>query len=89
MEANEAIEITREAVIVMLELSLPVMLVTLIAGLAISFFQALTQIQEQALTTVPKIILAFVVLIFTLPFMLSQLTTYFETLADRIIGVGT
>ena len=51
---------------------------SLIVGLLISFFQALTQIQEMTLTFVPKIVVIFVVLGVTLPFtfgVLQQLTT--------------
>ena len=59
MTAAEAIEISREAIIVLLKIGVPVMLIALIVGLAVSLLQALTQIQEMTLAFVPKIIVIF------------------------------
>jgi flagellar biosynthetic protein FliQ len=61
----------------------PVMLVALVVGLAISFFQALTQVQEMTLTFVPKIIAIVLALGVSLPFMFSTL----RTLSDRIFDL--
>lgn len=87
---NEAdfLEIAREAVIVLLQMSTPLMVLGLIIGLAVSLFQALTQIQEMTLTFVPKIVVIFVALLVLFPFMLSTLTTFTERLMDRIISLG-
>ncbi|KJV08666.1 flagellar biosynthesis protein FliQ, partial [Elstera litoralis] len=54
-EAN-TLEVAREAVLVLLQVSGPIMVISLVVGLIISLFQALTQIQEMTLTFVPKII---------------------------------
>lgn len=51
----------------------PILVVALIVGLVIAFFQALTQIQEMTLTFVPKIVAIFVGLVFTLPFIFATL----------------
>ncbi|HYE01481.1 MAG TPA: flagellar biosynthesis protein FliQ [Alphaproteobacteria bacterium] len=88
MNAVEAIEIGREAVWVMLEMSMPLLLVSLVIGLVISLFQALTQIQEQTLTFVPKLVAIFIAMVALLPFMLTTLVGFTEGLADRIIGMG-
>lgn len=88
MNESETIEIAREAIIVLLQMTVPLMAVSLIVGLVISLFQALTQIQEQTITFAPKIIIMFVALLVLLPFMISSLSTFTERLMDRIISLG-
>ncbi|WP_207476435.1 flagellar biosynthesis protein FliQ [Arenibaculum pallidiluteum] len=89
MNATEVIEILRESMMVTIKVAGPVMLITLIVGIAISIFQTLTQIQEATLTFVPKIILVYVALLFLAPFMLSSLITFTQHIMDKIIGLGT
>ncbi|MEI6729777.1 MAG: flagellar biosynthesis protein FliQ [Pseudomonadota bacterium] len=88
MESGEIIEVARMALIVFLKISMPLMMISLIVGLVISLFQALTQIQEQTLTFVPKIFIIFVSLIFLSPFMLHTLSDFNDDLNNRIIVVG-
>ena len=88
MNQTEAIEIGREAITVVLTMSVPIMAVALFVGLMIALFQALTQLQEMTLVFVPKIVVVFGALIFFLPFMLSTLSNYMNNLADRIIGLS-
>ena len=57
-------------------LSFPILLVGLLIGLLISFFQATTQINEMTLTFVPKILAVIVVIIFTMPWMLNMLIDF-------------
>lgn len=86
MNANEVLEIAREAVIVLLKLGAPIMLVALGVGLTISLIQALTQIQEMTLSFVPKILVIFLSLLVFLPFMLNTLTIFTQRLADKIVS---
>ena len=88
MNQTEAIEIGREAIMVVLTMSVPIMAVALFVGLIIALFQALTQLQEMTLVFVPKIVVVFGALIFFLPFMLSTLSNYMNNLAVRIIGLS-
>ena len=88
MNQTEAVEIGREAIMVVLTMSVPIMAVALFVGLIIALFQALTQLQEMTLVFVPKIVVGFGALIFFLPFMLSTLSNYMNNLADRIIGLS-
>jgi len=88
VDAVQALEIGRETLLTMLKIGSPVMLIALIVGLSISLIQALTQIQEITLTFVPKILVIVVSMIFLLPFMLSALIAYTQSLADRIVGLG-
>lgn len=82
------IEIGREAMLVILKLSAPLMLVGMIVGVAIAFVQALTTIQETSLTFVPKIIVMLVGLVLLLPFMMTTLIDFAREMFDRIVATG-
>jgi flagellar biosynthesis protein FliQ len=86
MNAADAIDVAHETVVVALKLGAPVMLLALVVGLAVSFLQALTQIQEMTLTFVPKMLVILVSILVLLPFMLTTLTTFTHSLVDRIIA---
>jgi flagellar biosynthesis protein FliQ len=86
LNANDAIEIGREAIIVAIKLGAPAMLLALAVGLAIAFLQALTQIQEMTLTFVPKMLVILLSLMVFMPFMLATLTSFTESLMGRIIS---
>lgn len=66
--------------------SAPVLAIALVVGLAISFFQALTQIQEMTLTFVPKIVAIFAGLALTLPFIFRTLTKLSDHVFDLIVS---
>jgi len=88
MNEADTIEVAREAILVLLQVSLPLMLISLVVGLAISMVQAVTQLQEVTLTFVPKIIVMFVALLVLLPFMLTSLANFTERMMDRIVALG-
>ena len=56
MTQDEVIDITRQALYLIIECSAPLLLISLVVGLVISIFQTITSIQEQTLTFVPKIV---------------------------------
>lgn len=87
METTEVLDISREALFVLLQISLPLMLVALGVGLLISLFQALTQIQEMTLSFVPKIIAIFFSMTIFLPYIFEKLRVFTETLTTKIIGL--
>jgi flagellar biosynthetic protein FliQ len=58
MDEAALLEVSRDAVIVVLKIGTPIMLISLIVGLVISLFQALTQIPEATLTFVPNILVS-------------------------------
>ena len=89
MTETDAIDVTREALLVILWIAGPIMILTLVLGLVISLFQALTQIQEQTLTFVPKLVAVFAATIFLAPYMLGHLTTFTQHIADRIVALTT
>lgn len=88
MTEAELIEVARDSMVVMLKISAPCLLAGLAIGLVVSLFQALTQIQEQTLTFVPKILVIFTILIVFLPFMLHSLMDFTHMLMDRAIAGG-
>jgi len=72
MVMDSAIDVTREMLMLMLILSAPILGAALVIGLAISILQAVTQIQEQTLTFVPKIVGMALVTVFTLPWLVNR-----------------
>jgi flagellar biosynthetic protein FliQ len=87
LNAADAIDIARDAIIVALKLGAPIMLLALAIGLVVSLFQALTQIQEATLAFVPKVLVIFTVFLLSMPFMLSTLISFTHELAGRIAGL--
>ncbi len=69
MSGAEALDIGRDALWLTLIMAGPIMLVGLVVGVAVSVLQALTQVQEQTLVFVPKIIAIFLALLLFLPVM--------------------
>jgi len=88
MDELTVLEIGREALVVILKTSGPIMLVGLLIGIVIALFQALTTIQEMTLTFVPKIIAIFISIVVFLPFMMTTVIEFAYTLFDRISNVG-
>jgi len=88
MNETEVIEVARQAILISIEISLPILLVGLIVGVSIAQIQALAQIQEMTLVFVPKIIAIFLALFFFLPSFMRTLVVFMESLADRMIGLG-
>jgi flagellar biosynthetic protein FliQ len=86
MTGPEVLDVARDAIITLVLVASPLMLVGLAIGVAISLFQALTQIQEVTLTFVPKIIVVFISLLLLAPFMLHTLTDFTERIMQQAIG---
>jgi flagellar biosynthesis protein FliQ len=84
MTVNFVTGMMAEAIKVTLLMSLPVLAVGLIVGLVISLFQAVTQIQEMTLVFVPKIVACLVTLVAALPWMISLLLTFTQTVFTNI-----
>ncbi|MCK5166979.1 MAG: flagellar biosynthesis protein FliQ [Rhodospirillaceae bacterium] len=88
MNEVTVVELGRQALWVILKMAGPIMLSGLLIGLIIALFQALTTIQEMTLTFVPKIIVIFFAVVLFLPFMISSLIDFSNSLFDRIVGLG-
>lgn len=88
MNQNEIIDIAREAIMLVIQISMPVMLVGLVVGVAIALLQALTQVQEITLVFVPKILAIFLSIFLFLPGFAAVMISFMGKIADRIIGIG-
>ncbi len=78
------IQFAKEAIILTISVSMPMLGLGLIVGLAVSIFQAVTSIQEMTLSFVPKIIAVFLGLLFFAPWMLEELTTFTRKIIENI-----
>lgn len=76
MSIDVVIQIASKALYLIIKVSLPVLLVSLIVGLIISIFQTVTSIQEQTLTFVPKIVCVFLALILLGNWMLTEIVDF-------------
>jgi flagellar biosynthesis protein FliQ len=87
MNTETIITILREALMLVLVLSGGPMLVSLAVGIIISIVQAATQIQEQTLSYVPKLIAVFLSIAILGPWMLRQAVQFAETVLNSIVLV--
>lgn len=88
MTSGMILDVARDGILVFLKAGGPLMIVALVVGLAVSLIQALTQIQEQTLVFVPKIIAVFAAMLLFLPFMGDALAGYMGRVATRIVSGG-
>ncbi|PZQ75068.1 MAG: flagellar biosynthetic protein FliQ [Variovorax paradoxus] len=84
MDAQTVLSMGRDALVMLLMVSLPVLLAVLVVGLVVSIFQAVTQINEATLAFVPKLIAAVVVFAIAGPWMLSTLVDYLRRMIESI-----
>ena len=76
MPLEHALDLGREAFLMALTMSVPILFVGLVVGLAISLFQAVTQLQEQTMTFVPKIIAMVGAAAFFIPWIAVRMLEY-------------
>lgn len=84
MSEEVIIDLFTESIKIILVLSAPMLLSGMIIGLIIAIFQATTQIQESTLQFVPKMIVVFVVMMFTGSWMIRSLVEYTEYVLNLI-----
>ena len=88
MTGADVLDIATDGIWVLIIVSAPMMIVGLVVGVIIALFQALTQIQEQTLVFVPKIIAIFVTMLLTLPFLGATMSAFMTRVIDMIIVGG-
>jgi flagellar biosynthetic protein FliQ len=84
MSYAAALSLGREAIFTALVVAAPMLLIGLVTGLVVSIFQAVTQIQEQTLTFIPKILVSALAILFFGPFMLAMLTGFMARVFNNI-----
>ncbi len=90
MNQDTVVNLATQAMGLGLKVAGPLLLAALVVGVIVSVFQAVTQIQEQSLSLVPKIVAVAIVIVVLGPWMLGQLVTYTAQLYNSIpTMVGT
>jgi flagellar biosynthetic protein FliQ len=84
MNQDTVVNLASQAMTLALKVAGPLLLVGLVIGIVISVFQAVTQIQEQSLSLIPKIVGVAVVIVVLGPWMLGQLVSYTSALYTAI-----
>jgi flagellar biosynthetic protein FliQ len=84
MTPTTVIDLGRQALELTLLVSAPLFIAALVTGLIVSIFQAATQINEQTLSFVPKLVATFITLVLAGPWMITQLTDFIRRLFESI-----
>lgn len=84
MNAQSVLTFGREALTLLLMISLPVLLTVMAVGLVVSIFQAVTQINENTLSFVPKLLAAVLVFLVAGPWMLSTVVDFIRRTIENI-----
>lgn len=80
MSVNDVTAIAEQTVFTIIKCSAPMLLVSLVVGLAVSIFQTVTSIQEQTLTFVPKVLAIFLALILMGHWIMNQMVEFMTSL---------
>lgn len=83
MSVGDVVDITSQAIWLLIKCAAPMLLSSLIVGLIISIFQTVTSIQEQTLTFVPKILTVFLMLILTGNWILNNIVAFIQDIYSR------
>ena len=88
MSVDQSIDIVKGLMILCLKVSLPFLLSAMIIGLLVSFFQAITSLQEQTLTFVPKALVVVAVVFILFPWLINTMMDYTAETFNRMSQVG-
>ena len=84
MDVTAATELAQEALVLSLKLGAPLLIVAIAVGFLSSILQAITQIQDQTLSFVPKLLAMLLTMLYTLPWALTELADYATALIEGI-----
>jgi flagellar biosynthetic protein FliQ len=88
VDGAQVLDVGRDAIWTLIVVAAPMMIAGLVVGVVIALIQALTQIQEQTLVFVPKILAIFITMLLTLPFLGSTMNAFMNRIAGLIISGG-
>ncbi len=88
MSPETVIHVGRQAVETVLLAASPMLIAAMVIGLLISIFQAATQINEQTMTFIPKIVAVFVTLLIFGPWIIELLVTFTTGILEQIATIG-
>jgi flagellar biosynthetic protein FliQ len=86
MTIDQTVDIAREAITVALMIAGPILVAAIVMSLLVSLAQALTSIQDQTISIVPRLIVVTLTFLFTLPWILQRMTEYSRDVILRIAG---
>jgi flagellar biosynthetic protein FliQ len=89
MSVGQVLEIVRDLLYTSILVAMPALAASLIIGLLVSIFQAVTSIQDQTLSYVPKIVLVAFIIIFTLAFSLDLAIAFTQRMLVHAAGAGS
>lgn len=84
MTTELLVQISKQTFETVLLVGAPVLLVSLVVGVMVSLFQAVTQLQEMTITFVPKIVAVFLTLLLALPWMVKVMVTFTRSIFENI-----
>jgi flagellar biosynthesis protein FliQ len=87
MDNGFVVEITNQAIKVTMMLAAPMLIGALVVGILVSLFQAVTQINEQTLSFIPKIVVIVIALVVLSPWMMETITSFTHELYTSIPNV--
>ena len=88
MSVDQSVDIVKGLMMLCLKVSLPFLLSAMIIGLLVSFFQAITSLQEQTLTFVPKALVVVVVVFILFPWLINTMLDYTDETFNRMSQSG-
>lgn len=86
MTALDAMELSKSALILVLTVAGPMLISSLVVGVVIGLFQALTQVQEATLTFVPKLLVTGLVMLASMPMIGQALSNFMGEVSARIVA---
>ena len=88
MSVDQSVDIVKGLMMLCLKVSLPFLLSAMVIGLLVSFFQAITSLQEQTLTFVPKALVVVVVVFILFPWLINTMMDYTAETFNRMSQAG-
>ncbi|MEO8199718.1 MAG: flagellar biosynthesis protein FliQ [Gemmatimonadota bacterium] len=88
MSSTLAIELIRRSLMLCLLVGAPMLLAAMVIGLVVSLLQAVTQIQEQTLTFIPKLLVVGIVMMLAMPWILNQLVQFMVSIFRSLPGLA-
>lgn len=88
MSIDQSVDIVKGLMMLCLKVSVPFLLSAMIIGLLVSFFQAITSLQEQTLTFVPKALVVVVVVFILFPWLMNTMMDYTVETFNRMSQAG-
>ena len=88
MSVDFAVEYIRQAILITLLVASPLLIISLVVGVTVSIIQAVTQVQEQTLTFIPKILAVGGIFLLMLPWIASRLITHMVGAITTMSNLG-